>query len=158
MIHNALNLFFLLLIYQKELQALVLDPEVRSRAFDILVKTAIPVKITAQITVQYPGGVEAPDTDAMAAAIADAINNLAVGARRLNSTVIAQAIANVNAEYTVLAPIQMAAQVFMPDGRTAYNGSTHYIEAPEAEGITNRNTMFVAYPDDITVVAQEVVG
>jgi len=153
--------FYVDVVYTESLDALqelVSDPDVRSKAFDIMVKTAIPIVITAQVTVQYPTGVTAPDADTLAASVSDAVNNLPVGARRLNASVLSKAVTDLNAEYTVLSPLQMAGMVFMPDGRIAYDGSNHYIEAPDAEGISSRNCMFVAYPSDITIVLQEVTA
>lgn len=139
-----------------ELQTLVSQPDTRSRAFDILVKSAIPVIVSAQVTIQYPTGVTAPDTDAVAEAVVDAINSLPVGSRRLNASVLVSAVTALNDEYTVLSPLQLSGLIILPDGRNAYDGSQNYLQAPDLDGISSRNCMFATYPSYITVIAQEV--
>jgi hypothetical protein len=132
------------------------DADVRSYTFDHVVKASIPVIVDLDVDIEYPMGVEPPTVGSLQQSISDIINLKAVGTEALFASDIVYATRLAFVDSTVRMPVNLRAQIYMPDGTVTYTSSQNHIKAPEVSGISFRNTAFFCFPHGVNVNLSEV--
>ena len=140
----------------KDMQTFLNAPAIRSHSFDHVVKAVIPVIVALDVDIEYPGGVEAPTAGEIKQTVSDIINLKAIGTEALFTSEIVYACRLAFSEGTVRMPINLRAQIYMPDGTVTHTSSQNHIKAPTVTGISHRNTAFFCFPGSVNVALSEV--
>ena len=133
------------------IQTYVESAEVQSAAFDILIRAALPIAVSADISIQYTAGVIPPAISLIQEAVANEINGKRIGTKRLYTSLIVKAVADVFPLGTVQMPSRLVGIGFYPDGTTGIAASTNYLEAPELPGMSAENTKYFCSLSDVSV-------
>ena len=140
----------------QEMQTFLNHPEIRSHSFDHVVKAVIPVIVDLDVDIEYAGGIEAPSAGTIQQTISDIINLKPIGTEALFTSEIVYACRLAFSEGTVRMPINLRAQIYMPDGTVTHTSSQNHIKAPTVTGISHRNTAFFCFPNSVNVALSEV--
>jgi hypothetical protein len=141
------------------LQDFVDGEDVRSYAYDQVIKGAIPVLIGANLEVEYRQGIEAPDVSVIQTAICNVINAKRMGTEVFYASEVVYAVKLVFPDGEVKMPINLFGRVFLPDGTQAYATDNNHIRVgTDVTGLSERNSSFFCLPSNIEVTLTEVLG
>jgi hypothetical protein len=129
---------------------------VRSYAFDHVVKGAIPVIVEAHIDIEYAAGITPPEVSDLQQNIADIINLKSVGTSSLDSSEFVYGSKLLFPEGVVKMPINLFARIFMPDGTQKYAFSNNSIEVLTDVGISPANSAFFCFPSGLAITLTEL--
>lgn len=135
-----------------ELQDFCSGRTTRSRGCDVLVRAAVPCFTTVSFDVHIKAGDASPDTAAIAAAVATAVNQLGfIG--RLHASAIAEVAHNFLTGNQALSRIEMFGRIRAPSGKLYHNRATDVLIIPDAphESVTGNTTLFILDPQDVAV-------
>ena len=138
------------------LQDYLNQDDIRSYAFDHVVKGVIPVIMQVDVDIEYKAGLEAPTEGEVQQSIANVINRKASGIEALYTSDISYACRFLFPEGVPRMPINLRATVFLPDGNIAFTSSQNYIKVRAETGISYENCQFFCYPSDVNVKLTEV--
>lgn len=130
-----------------------------SRASDFLVKAAVPCFLSVNLQIDKAASEDTPDTDAIQAAVANAVNAYGfVG--RLSSAVISGAAHAYLTGHQTVSGTQIFGRIRHPNGKVTHlrsDGATP-LELPDkpTEGVTKRTTIFVLNPQDVAITVRNV--
>lgn len=140
------------------LQAFVNRPDVRNEAQDVLIKAPVPCFIGVSLTVLKPAGNTSTTASQVQAAIASAINALAIGDGFVSASTVVQAVEALSADLETDFPVVFDSSTYLPDGtRHMMRSCTGKISAYEDEdqGVTARNTVFFCLTGDVNITLQD---
>lgn len=139
------------------LQEYMQGADIRSYAFDTLVKGTIPVLVSVAATVEYAQGVTPPTIATLQQAVSDEINLQRMRVASLESSKVVYAIRDEFSAGEVRMPVTLSGRIFLPDGTTAYATDPNRLEVPEDVGVSDRNTDFFCYPNNVEITLVEVL-
>lgn len=139
------------------LQEYMQGADIRSYAFDTLVKGTIPVLVSVAVTVEYVQGISPPTITALQQAVSDEINLQRMRVGSLESSKVVYALREAFGAGDVRMPITLSGKVFLPDGTTAFATDQNRLVVPEETGIGAENTDFFCYPENVEVTLVEVL-
>jgi hypothetical protein len=139
------------------LQEYMQGADIRSYAFDTLLKGTIPVLVGVAVTVEYVQGVTPPDVSALQQAVSDEINLQRMRVASLETSKVVYALRDAFPAGDVRMPITLTGKVFLPDGTTAYASDQNRLQVPEGLGISDNNTDFFCYPENVEITLVEVI-
>jgi len=126
---------------------------------DYLVKAAIPCFVSAEVTVGYKTGTQAPDVATVQSAVAEAINSVLFSAADLQASNIIDYVAGIlqPAGYLIM-PINLTGVLYSTDGTTQVITSQNSLVIPDIPdlGISRRTVAYYAYPEDVIVTLRAV--
>ena len=127
----------------------------RPRACDVLVRAAIPCFTTVSFDIHVKTGDETPDTAAIAAAIASAVNQLGFTGQ-LHASRIADIAHNFLTSRQATGRIEMFGRIRAPSGKLLYTRGTDILTIPDStsEMVSGNTAIFVLDPQDIAIGIQ----
>jgi hypothetical protein len=133
-------------------QAFLGDRDRRPLGGDVLVRAPVPCFLSVSFEVRRPAAAAVPDTDAIRAAVAAAVNRTGFAGRLAASTVVEAILPALDAHVTV-GPIDLFGRVRRPDGTIRYLRDTAELVAPHEPDrmVTARTTCFFLDPADVAV-------
>ena len=140
------------------LQAYIEARVVRNDSQDVLVKAPVPNYIGVNMTCTVPPGVNDITADQITTLVISAINGTEIGRKFISAADIISAIKTVYPTIVVGFPLILTRTVYLPDGTTStYNTDKGQMDAMEntLEGVTYRNSAFMAQASDISVTFAE---
>lgn len=140
-----------------ELQQFVEQPEVRGYGFDLLVKGAVPVTVSLDVTIRYWRGLDAPEAAEFQVAIANMINGKLIGDEYLQSSDVVYACKRLFPQGEVAMPVQLFGRTWVPAGGSIYAHNDAYLKVPELDGLTYQNAFFACFPSNVNVSLIEIV-
>lgn len=139
------------------LQDVVADRSVRSLVGDCLVKAPIPCFVTATVNVNHNIGADAVDTDAVAAAVAEAINATGfIG--QLQATVLVTAAQNALPTGSIITSVSMTGALVKPNGTVVTLSSSSFLDVGSDPTLmtTSRTACYFSAAAGITVDVNDV--
>jgi DNA-directed RNA polymerase subunit L len=139
------------------LQEYMQGADIRSYAFDTLVKGTIPVLTSVAVTVEYVQGITPPDLSTLQQAVSDEINLQRMRVSSLESSKVVYALRGAFPAGDVRMPVVLSGKIFLPDGSTAFATDPNRLVVPEMEGVGYENTDFFCFPENVEVTLVEVL-
>jgi hypothetical protein len=135
-----------------ELQTFCRDAGHRNLAADVLVKAAVPCFLSVTIDIEQAPSVLAPDTSAIANAVAAAVNNMSFPGR-LNASTIADVVYSYLTAEQLVGSIKMLGRIYRPDGEVTVVQDSQSLRIPElpVSGTTGRTVALILDPVDVSV-------
>jgi hypothetical protein len=140
------------------LQEYMQGADIRSYAFDTLVKGTIPVLVSVAATIEYVQGITPPDVSTLQQAVSDEINLQRMRVASLESSKVVYALRDAFAGGEVRMPVTLQGKVFLPDGSTAFATDPNRLTVPTGLGISPDNSDFYCYPDNVEITLVEVLA
>ena len=138
------------------LQDLMDGSDIRSYAFDTLIKAAIPVLIDVGVEIEYTQGTVIPTIGEIQQSIANMINRRGMGTPALHTSDVVYAIKLLFPEGNIRMPVTLYGKVWLPNGNVAYTTDNNTIEVMDDLGISQDNTSFFCFPSGVSVTLTEV--
>jgi len=130
--------------------------DVRSYAFDHIVKGAVPVIVQAHLEIEHPAGITPPSIEEIQQSIADIVNLKIIGTEALLSSDIVYGAKLVFPDGVVQMPINLFGRTFLPDGTQKYAFENNSLKVLEIEGLSPDNSVFACFPSGIAVKLTEL--
>lgn len=136
----------------RELQDFLGSYGVRPVGADILVKGAVPCLVSLGCEITSPADVSAPDTAAIAAALAEKVGNTGFGAA-IYASQLSDVVYNLLSEGQVVSRLTLHGRIYTPDGESIVLRDDRVLQAPELPGrfVTPRTVAFSLFVSDIEI-------
>jgi len=139
------------------LQEYVNDPDIRSYAFDTLIKATVPVITGVSVTIEYSQGVTPPSLDVLQQAVSNELNLQRMRTSSLESSKVVYALKDAFPLGYTRMPVILTGKIYLPDGTTAFASDNNRLTVPEEPGIGPNNTDFFCFPSDVSISLVEIL-